>query len=800
MRTRLILIADSLIIFLCCAGFYQSHEKAGLPVVFIHKSLCIEDVTQQSSALWQGDTLQAIDGIAPTSIDDVEFLLDAKSVGDTCTILVARNGISLSCFQTLVRFFSTPYLFIQIITSSLFVILGLFVYTKRKGDRSAELFHWVSLCAGLIIATTWGKFTIAPYGLGHCVRGVFNLAYPCAAVFFIHFSLVFPSNIYKNALPYLRLLYGTAICLAVVATYFFMRAALGSDIQWFILYNTTFNVIRMFFVMCLLAGFIAFVHSYFTVREESERRQLRWILLGLAIGPLSFITLWIVPQVFTSRGLVNEEYIIVTMLSVPVTFATAIVKYHILNIDQIFNRGSVYTIVFFVVLITYVAIVSASTVFIGTITVMSSFTVSVVAAVIIAALFQPIREKTQDFVDRKFFNVRYNYREAEKKFVDRIIYCYDETSIHHLVLESVGHVIPAAGTRLVLLDGRTSIPPEPVISVIDGDPTPLSLSEHIEQGAEYRKAEKAAFSGGTTVIGFRIHSDSRGMLGGLLLGPKKSGFRYNLEDIDLLDFFCHQTALALDRIHMQRMFISEENENKRLKELNDLKSLFVSSVTHELKTPLTSIKMFTELIERSPRMKQCKREEYFVIVKGESERLSRLIDNVLDISKIEKGLKEYRCETVDMNTCVNEAITTMKSQLMLHGFSYRLKLSKKKLSLRADKDAMIEILINLISNAIKFSVRRKSIIITTRGIGNTIRLNVQDFGIGIAEDDRRRIFMPFERTESPLVKQIPGTGLGLALVKHICDAHGATVEVDSEPGRGTTFSITFHTHTTKGTP
>jgi signal transduction histidine kinase len=251
-------------------------------------------------------------------------------------------------------------------------------------------------------------------------------------------------------------------------------------------------------------------------------------------------------------------------------------------------------------------------------------------------------------------------------------------------------------------------------------------------------------------------------------------------------------------VHLQQTVIAEQLEKNRLKELNDLKSYFVSIVTHELKTPLTSIKMFTELIEGSPRLQRRKRNEYLGIIKGESDRLSRLIDNVLDISKIEKGMKEYRFTAVDLNECVKEALATMQFQLTLHGFACRTHVSRRRLMLHADRDAVIEIIINLLSNAIKYSPHKKSVTVLTRQTTHGPLLSVEDRGVGIAPADLEKIFEPFERTDAALVRHTPGTGLGLALVKHIAEAHKARVDVESTPGKGTRFSITFPGNSMEG--
>lgn len=791
MRSKLVYLVDVIIILTCILGFYQVFQKAALPVIFDHNGLTVENVTTSYSSLMVGDKLISVDAIKLSTQEELEFVLDSKSVNQFVSIKVQRNGHVIKTRENLIRFYSNLYILVQIIVVSVFVSLALFVFTKRKEDDVALIFNWVLLFASLIISTTWGRYTIAPHGLGHLIRCIFNLAYATAAVTFLHFSLIFPSIKYNKILKYMPLLYLIGVLLAVVSSVYFLLAAKNVSIPLFNIYNNLFTATRLYFMLFVLLGLVNVVYTYTTAKEESEKKKLGWVLLGVTVGPLSLISLWIIPQIITSRGIIDEEYVVLTMLSVPIAFTIAIVKYHILNIDQLFKRGTIYAIVYFIVLLIYVIVVSSISLFVGTLTVTSTLIASTIAAVIIAALFNPIKEKTQGVVDKIFFHVNYNYRLAEREFIEKIKFCYDESSLVKAVTETIQFLIPNQKTEISFVGHKSFNMNHNLLEIQKIGEHPIFINEHVEPGAKYNQAEKDYFLDKEIVALFPMHSHEIGLFAVLLLGKKKSGFRFNLEDIDLLQMFCHQTSLAFDRISMQKKLISEQIEKSRLKELNELKSYFVSSVTHELKTPLTSIRMFTEMIEASPNLKKEKREEYLRIIKGESLRLTRLIDNVLDIAKIEKGIKEYRKTLIDINSCVYNVLAIMEYQLDLNGFICETDLYKEEILVAADKDAIEELLINLITNSIKYSAEKKRIIISTKVSNELIELTVEDEGIGIDDKDISKIFEPFERTNSSIAKNTAGTGLGLALVKHISDAHNAKISVESQLGKGSKFTITF---------
>lgn len=794
MRNKQIYLANAVIIMLCLTGFIHVWQKAGLPVIFKHNSLIIEHIKNENLPLRFGDKIVSIDGQNVKTQEELEFILDSKAVDESVDVSFLRDSSKLNFRALLENYYSLRYLIIQAIVSGVFIILGIFVFVKRKEDETAKIFNLVLSFSALIIAATWGRYTVEPNWIGLTARLSFNAAYAFTAILFFHFTMLFPDKkpILSNKTIYT--LYFIGFILTGLMTYTFLIAAANKNLLWFNFYNSIFNYTRLFFAFCVVISLINIVHSYLTAIEESHRRKMRWILLGLFIGPIFLVTLWIIPQIITSRGLIDEEYILLAMLSVPIAFTVSIVKYHILNIDEIFKRSTVYLFAFFSVLLIYIIVVGFGSLLIGVLTVKVSLFISTIAAIIIAALFNPIKEKVQSFVDKKLFNVSYNYREAETQFIEKLKLCYDEASIRSIAIETIQNLIPNDNTRIRFTEGEKQLLSAEQIEHFSKSEKLSAIVEHIEYGAKYNKAEKELFMDDDIVLGIRIYSELNGLYGVMFLGRKKSGFRYNIEDIDLLKVFCYQIALTFDRIKLQKKLITEEIEKSRLKELNELKSYFVSSVSHELKTPLTSIKMFSELMEESPNIKLEKRKEYLRIIKGESSRLSRLIDNVLDITKIEKGIKEYYKSIIDLNDCINDAVAIMEYQLNLNGFETTIELTNEDTAINADYDAVVEVIINLISNSIKYSAKQKKIKLHSIQQNGYVILSVEDNGVGIAEDEINKIFHPFERAKSMTSGKTTGTGLGLAIVKHIVQAHKAQIEVKSQVGIGSTFSIIFPTY------
>ena len=223
--------------------------------------------------------------------------------------------------------------------------------------------------------------------------------------------------------------------------------------------------------------------------------------------------------------------------------------------------------------------------------------------------------------------------------------------------------------------------------------------------------------------------------------------------------------------------------------LSEMRSQFVSSVTHELKTPLTAIRMFTETLRLDDDVDRATRSEYLDTILHESERLSRLVDNVLDFGNIERGKKIYRFGTVRLDDVVEGAARAIQYPLEQAGFALDVAVERGLPPVTADADALQQAILNLLTNAMKYSGDARRIRLGLDRQNGDARIQVIDHGIGIAPADRGRVLERFYRAPSAENEHIPGAGLGLTIVAHIAAAHGGAVEIDSRLGAGSTFTV-----------
>ena len=278
-----------------------------------------------------------------------------------------------------------------------------------------------------------------------------------------------------------------------------------------------------------------------------------------------------------------------------------------------------------------------------------------------------------------------------------------------------------------------------------------------------------------------------GQFAGLVLGIKLRGTTLAaMEQHFLRTSFLILTAITV--LLAGGIILTHRNISREMA-LARMKSDFVSNVSHELRTPLSLIRLYAETLEMGRVKSAEKYQEYYSIIRKESERLTGLINNILDFSRIEAGRKEYDFRETDLGELVHTTLDSYRYQIEQQGFSFDEQISADVPPVKVDREAISRSLLNLVNNALKYSQDRKFISVNLFRDNGSVKLEVVDQGIGIPPQEQGKIFEKFYRVGDPLVHNTKGSGLGLSLVRHIAQAHGGEVLVDSVPGRGSKFTI-----------
>jgi signal transduction histidine kinase len=284
-----------------------------------------------------------------------------------------------------------------------------------------------------------------------------------------------------------------------------------------------------------------------------------------------------------------------------------------------------------------------------------------------------------------------------------------------------------------------------------------------------------------------------GVLGTSIAHP---GRLFTQADLRLALALADRAALAIEnaRLYTQERRLRQELEdlNQKVQEANQLKTEFVTVVTHELRSPLTSIEGYLDLLLEEEGGEGAEtRDMYLQIVKRSADRLLELINDLLDIARLEAGKLELRRLPLDLEDLIQEVCGVLRPQIEAKGQHLHLDLAASLPVVTGDPERLTQILLNLISNAHKYTPQGGSITIAMRAERAGVCIAVQDTGIGLSSEEQQQLFTKFFRAQHPLVREAGGTGLGLAIARALVELHGGTITVVSAPDQGATFNVTL---------
>jgi signal transduction histidine kinase len=225
--------------------------------------------------------------------------------------------------------------------------------------------------------------------------------------------------------------------------------------------------------------------------------------------------------------------------------------------------------------------------------------------------------------------------------------------------------------------------------------------------------------------------------------------------------------------------------------LRELKSTSVATVAHELRTPLASMRMLVDTLREGRYRSPEQLSEYLELIAGENLRLSRLTENFLTLSRLERRAHGFTIAPVEPEEVARAAVQMLEAQLRAPGCEFLLDAPPDLPRVSADRDALLTVLLNLLENALKYTGDEKQIVLRIAADGAHVRFAVEDNGVGLSASERRQIFRPFYQVDQKLSRSQGGCGLGLSIVQEIVSAHRGKLQVDSEPGRGSTFTISL---------
>lgn len=777
------LTCGALVIVLNIYGFFLLRQRSGLPPEIKVKNLI------------------QIDNIQIQRTKDIEFILSQKQIGDKAQFLIKAENGHIEKKETLIIPYYSQFAFpvIYLLIGIFCLVIGFLVLLLRFQEIKARIFYWSSLAFSSSLIISGGFHCLRQEWSSYLPGILFYISYPLAPALLLHFSFIISS---RKKIKYVFLTYFPAMLFVLALETTFLWASLKSSIEIYRIYQSIIYIFRYYVVILVLAAVINLINYYRKAFLEVERAQIKWLLYGLIVGLGPFILFYQLPRVLKVNPLLSEEFSSIFFIFIPVTFALAIIKYRLMNIELIINRSLVYGALTIFTVGIYLFSVEILQVIIARFFNIQRTALSAAAALAAAAAFHPARRKIQELVDKSFYRVSYDYRRTIIDFNNKAQRMIKPDHLADFFLTKLNRVLPLEKISLSLYSAATK-PPSLILyrdeGGEEGQKTSLFLNKkqimarkkavRIEEDLDFSQEDWLQAEGLELIIPLVFKSTN--LAGLLCLGRKKSSQKFSREDLELLRAMTNELVLNLERIKLQEDIIYERAEKEKLDELNRLKTEFIATVSHELRTPMTSIRGMTEMLSDGKVKDRLRQEELLKLMAGETRRLSRLLHNILDFGRIEQKTKKYKFQKAEVKSIIEEEVKIFQNKLEKENFIMRTFLPANPVFLNLDVDALRQALTNLIDNAIKYSTDTREIEIELVDMKEEVEIQIRDKGIGIPLEDQAKIFEKFYRHPEACHFQPQGVGLGLKIVKHIMEAHQGEIRVESQPGRGSTFSLIF---------
>ncbi|MBN2413275.1 hypothetical protein JXQ31_16470 [candidate division KSB1 bacterium] len=796
-----------------------------------------------------------IDGIAFKERWEFDFLIDRKSIGDSVKVTYKEGNETRTATTLLVKAYGEKNKYILpflLLLGMTFWVIGGYVFRSKPNDWAARVFYSTCMSVVVPIMIIWPGVPQNSDLSGYLLIFLYWLFYPLVPAFILYFTILYPDKkrilsrhqklpvlIFSPCFVFILLIEGTFL-------YAVFTKELGSFHYFYYVYNYGF---RTLFILYVALAVTNLVHSYIVSVTKDHRKKIQWILWGLLIGFFPFLFLWTLPQQLGFPPLIPEIVMYVFMAVIPLSIAVSIIKYQALNIEFIFEKSIIYIFTALFFLLLFILFISFTKFNYREIIINHRLKLNI-SIILSAVLFTPIVSQKILNRIRKYFSGIYNFPFIMKKFGSDLSSFHSQNNVVTYFFKEVKSIIPIEKIVLIFksgpantfeIVGSTGLKQSELKKLEKEITTGINSfvkQQYYEPDLEITKLAGLETKRGVPEIykrsfgkllylpvyiikklwlflfmppvekfpdfsnnivsqkyDFRVfvpsyfHNELEGMT---LVGEKTTKKEYSVDDIELINQMATEVFKTLERIRLQEAMILEQTEKKKLEELNQLKTDFISLISHELRSPLTSICWSVEnLLDGIPEKPGPGTVEYLTGIYNNSRHLTSMIENLLDMTKIEAGKIEFYPEILALVESVNQAVETVKSVAENKSIHFENKV-ENNIRIKADKVFLNEILTNLLDNAIKYSNTGKRVRVEAKPVEKSdfVKISVIDQGIGISKENLSTIFDRFVRIKQETVNE-KGLGLGLHIVKKLVELMGGSIHVESEPGTGSTFFVTL---------
>ena len=556
-----------------------------------------------------------------------------------------------------------------------------------------------------------------------------------------------------------------------------------------------FPVALGFYLFAILA-LNNLVKSYKASTSYDERNWVSYIIIGLCCSLIGGIA-----DVLPLSGLPSYPGAIIGNTIFAILASVAVLRYHLLDIHIVIRKALAYFLMSTMVAIPYVSVIFLfREIFEGVIPIWAYF----IFLLLLALVLQPLWQRVQRFVDRWFYRERYDFLRELEYFSQEAHDISNPKQLGSSLVKLIGRALQTSSVHLLLLSEAGD---STVISSIGKTAAQLTLKSHnpllrwlrsnkgllyyrdldiIPQLQSLTVKEKKELENIGVELFIPLKTREDKLVGLVLLGKKLSQQPYSGEDKRLVLTIADRMAIELENA---RLYELERTMRAELQKQSELKTEFLHSVAHELKTPLTAIIASSEILDSGMPANNL-RERLVANITRSAQVMDRRVSELLDFARVQAGELELKIEPVELGQTINEVASQLSILFQNKNQSLKLKMSDTKLRVKADREKLEQILVNLLSNANKFSPTGSTITLRVRAVDSKVIVEVEDSASAITEREKRRLFEPYYRGDDKGKRaRVPGLGIGLSITKKLVELQNGEIRVESKPGRGNTFSF-----------
>ena len=773
----------------------------------------IQQVSEDETFLSQGDIIRSIDGAEIRNNLDLLRELWAKSLTSERSIVIERNGETLSEILYFKHRFSDTENILRVLLAGLLFALGIFIFYKRLMIHSVRnlSYIFISLAYSVSVPISERSGTdvwsiLIPFWWAI----LFSMIPPLT----LNFALRFP---YKKKIlkkrPYLALLayLPTALFLPIIL-YTLWEGGLYKELENYPLYDTVYKLFTGYLLIYVVTAFFILFNVLRNPMQRKQKMQVLWFIYGSAVGLFPYMFLRILPKLFGFESLISWEAILVILFVVPISWAISVFAYQLFDVEVVINRSLVYFTVLSSLVILYILIIYVSSSYLGSYYDLNNrmfMTLTIVGA---ALLFEPARRRIQYLIDRFFYRDWYSYRKTLLQVGRQLSAISDTHSLYRELVKQLVEILYLKNAyivefveekpdnistyRLSVAHGLTEeeiIESKSLTKGFDLDlssPVMVRFVEklnpiHTDQiwifpdlPEDFRALRKDMDNIHTQLLVPIVLNNK--LIGCLCLGAKRSGASFTYKDIQLLKSLQHEVSLAIKNSSLIQGLIEAE----RLASLGEMSA----KIAHEINNPLTVIMMNAQL-ELEKEQEPDLRNTLDLIVKH-SRHIKELTRGYMNLGKV----KSTKQRNLLMSEVLHSTVKSLTPLGQLKHVNLIESYFKGESEVNGDFTSLEQVFRNLILNAVHATsaipLRKIEVGIKTSSESGFSEAYVSDNGNGIPPNVIDKIFDPYFSTK----KKDEGTGLGLAVVKDIIEViHKGKVSVESEIDKGTIFKILIPT-------